>query len=118
MPRNDPISNFIRRYLTRSVVGVSVGLAGLASANAGQAADQAKDEAIGEKAAVGSFGERLSQIRTAASDVTGENREPRIQFAQVTNWGSWSNYGQDAWEDATTVASKRDSMTASRKGWS
>ncbi len=106
MPPNDQIKNFVRRYLTRSVIGVSVGLAGLAPAAASQTADQQPDKAAGEKATAPSFGDRLLRVRAAASEVNSEDEGPRLHLAQTTNWGSWSDYHGDAWEDSTTVASK------------
>jgi hypothetical protein len=108
MRQSYPIKNFVRRYLTRSVIGVSVGLASLAPATASQTSDQQLDKAAGEKATVPSFGDRLLRVRAAASEVNSENEGSQLHLAQTTNWGSWSDYHGDAWEDSTTVARKTD----------
>ena len=106
MRPQDPIKRFIRRYLTRSVLGVSVGLAGLGAAAANQPPDQPADTGAGDQSAAPSFADRLSRIRAAASEINRD--EPSFDLAQISNFGSFSNYQGDGAEDPIIVARKTD----------
>lgn len=103
----DPIKAFVRRYMTRSVIGVSVGLAGLAQSAGARPVDGA-GSATPEAAPTGSFSERLARVRAASSALYKE--KPSFQMAQISNFGSFSNYntGGDAWQDDPVVQRKTD----------
>ena len=101
----DPIKAFVRRYMTRSVIGVSVGLAGLAQSASARPADDAGTGAP-EATPAGSFSERLARVRAAASELHKE--KPSFQMAQISNFGSFSNYNGDAWQDDPVVQRKTD----------
>ena len=62
MSANDPYKKFVLRYLTRGAVGVSVGLAAVATAAAHQQAKPA------EQAAAKSFSERLAMVWRAVPE--------------------------------------------------
>lgn len=104
MRSTDPIKLFVRRYLTRSVIGVSVGLAGLAqAANARTPEDAGK---ASTEAASGSFADRLARVRDAASELNADDAS--FQLAQISNFGSFSNYNGDAFQDDPLVERKTD----------
>jgi hypothetical protein len=79
MSASDPYKKFVLRYLTRGAVGVSVGLAAVATAAAHPAAKPA------EQVAVKSFSERLAMVWRAGpqADETSDAAEPQ-QLAQGT----------------------------------
>lgn len=66
--------NFVGRYLTRGAVGVSVGLAAIASSATKQA-----EASHNEQPTTSSFSERLSNVRAAVSEYVEETQ----QTAQV-----------------------------------
>ncbi len=82
------IKRFVRRYVARGVLSASVGLAGVSSASA--AGNAGERDAASDTA---TFAQRLQKIREAASEVNKE--DPQFRLAQITNFGSFSNYGQD-----------------------
>jgi dihydrodipicolinate synthase/N-acetylneuraminate lyase len=65
MSANNPYREFVLRYLTRGAVGVSVGLAAVASAGAHQ------DRKAAEQSAARSFSERLDMLWRALPESDG-----------------------------------------------
>jgi hypothetical protein len=109
MSVTDKYQTFLRHYLARGAVGVSVGLAAVAPAPAAASTEPASQE----QAAAGSFADRLGMVRSAASKLAAESeillaqgvarpppggvfRPPPVK--QFDNWGkatfkdTWKNF--------------------------